>query len=126
MFVVANSIATSTQSKWLRALMASHEYEALHNSRVINLLDRLDELRSERNELIHGQWDTTNTEPKTALVQTVNLDRAEIIKSRLVTLKDLRDLLSDINAWIDDYIVLGRELGFPRHRGQTTSIFTDI
>lgn len=124
MLVIGNNVAIAMQSKWLRALMASHEHEAAHNQRVIDLLNQADDLRSERNEFVHGNWDTTDCEVKTALVQTVNLDRSEIIKTRLVTLKDLTDLLRDINGWIDDYVSLGRELGFPRHRGQTTSMFS--
>jgi hypothetical protein len=126
MLIIGNNVAVSIQTKWLRALMANHEHEADHNKRVVELFDRADELRSERNEFVHGHWDTTNVETKTALVETVNLERSEIIKTRLVTLKDLRDLLGDIDAWINDYIVLGRELGFPRHRGQTTSMFLDV
>lgn len=125
MMVITNSVPVSVQSKWLRALMASHEHEADQNRRVTELLSRADELRAERNEIVHGIWDTTNCQPKTALVETVNLDRAEIIKSRLVTLQDLNELLADISRWIDDYVTLGRELGFPRHRGGTTSIFAD-
>jgi hypothetical protein len=125
MMVITNNIAVSTQAKWLRALMASHDHEAQHNERVVELLTRADELRSERNEFVHGQWNTTGCEPKTSLIETVNLDRAEIIKSRLVTLHDLNDLRIDIETWIDDYVTLGRELGFPRHRRQTTSIFAD-
>jgi hypothetical protein len=123
--IITNNIAVSTQAKWPRALMASHEHEAVHNERVTDLLNRSDELRSERNELVHGQWDTTRCEPKTALVETVNLDRAEIIKSRLVSLHDLNDLRADIETWIGDYVALGRELGFPHYRGQTTSMFAD-
>jgi hypothetical protein len=41
--------------------------------------------RSERNEFVHGHWDTTNCEPRTALVHTINLDRNEVIRERLVT-----------------------------------------
>jgi hypothetical protein len=125
MMVITNNIAVSTQSKWLRALMATHEHEAEHNTRVINLLNRADDLRSERNEFVHGTWSTIGCEPKTALVETVNLERAEIIKSRLVTLSDLKELRAEIETWINDYVALGRELGFPRHKGQTKSIFAD-
>jgi hypothetical protein len=125
MFVITSNVAVSVQSKWVRALMASHEHEAHHNQRVIELLNRADDLRNERNEFVHGHWDTIGCEPRTALVQTVNLDRAEIIRERLVTPNDLRDLLIDIDDWIADYVTLGRELGFPRHRGGDRSIFAD-
>lgn len=125
MSVVTNSIAVSTQTKWIRALMASHEHEATQNKRVSDLLTHADDLRQERNELIHGMWESDGCDPLTSIVETVNLDRNEIIRSRLVTSHDLDDLLRDINLWIDDYVALGRELGFPRQRGETKSMFAD-
>jgi hypothetical protein len=105
--------------------MACHEHEQQQNENVAKLLDRADELRNERNEFVHGHWDTTGCEAKTALIQTVNLDRTEIIRERLVTPKDLADFLADIDDWINDYVILGRKLGFPRHRGDAKSIFAD-
>jgi hypothetical protein len=123
MMIVTNNVSVSTQCKWLRALMSAHEHEEQESRRVIQLLDRADDLRSERNEIVHGIWSNEGCQPRTALVQTVNLDRSEIIKTRLVTVQDLDDLRVDIQEWIDDYIALGRELSFPRHRGQTASIF---
>lgn len=115
--VLTNSISVSTQTKWIQSLMASHDNEVHHNERVSALLDRADELRAERNEFVHGNWDSTGCEPKTALITTVNLNRSEIIRERLVTVQDLSDLVVDIDNWIADYVTLGRELGFPRHRG---------
>ena len=125
MMVITNNIAVSVQSKWIRALMAAHEHEAEHNDRVIDLLTRADELRAVRNEFVHGIWNTEGCEPKTALVETVNLDRTEIIKTLLVTPHDLNELVADINDWVAEFVALGRELGFPRHRGATKSIFAD-
>jgi hypothetical protein len=125
MMIVTNNIPVSTQSRWLRALMARHEHEAEHNARVVDLLNRADDLRAERNEVVHGIWDTTSCEPHTALIQTVNLERAEVIRERLITLHDLNQLVIEIDQWIADYIELGRELGFPRRPGETKSIFAD-
>jgi hypothetical protein len=125
MTIITNNIAVSVQSKWLRALMARHPHEAEHTKRMVELLNRSDQLRSERNDYVHGIWNTEGCEPKTALVETVNLERAEIIKARLGTPKDLNDLVIDIDDWINDYVRLGRELGFPRHLGGTKSIFAD-
>jgi hypothetical protein len=116
MTIITNNIAVSVQSKWLRALMARHPHEAEHTKRMVE---------SERNDYVHGIWNTEGCEPKTALVETVNLERAEIIKARLGTPKDLNDLVIDIDDWINDYVRLGRELGFPRHLGGTKSIFAD-
>jgi hypothetical protein len=125
MMIITANTAIASQSKWIRGLLSGREREAEHSARVIELLERADDLRNERNEFIHGVWDTTDCEPKTASVQTVNLERAEIIKSRLVTVQDLNHLVADINEWIADYIKLGRELGFPRKPGETKSIFAD-
>jgi hypothetical protein len=125
MTIITNNIAVSVQSKWLRALMARHPHEAEHNKRVVELLNRADQLRSERNDYVHGIWKTEQCAPKTALVETVNLERTEIIKSRFVTPQDLSELVVDIDDWIADYVALRRELGFPRHRGGTKSIFAD-
>jgi hypothetical protein len=121
--VVANSIAVSTQSKWIRVLLNSIGHEGEQNEPVLALLTRADDLRQERNELVHGMWDSSGCEPGTCLVETVNLDRPEVIRTRLVTTHDLDDLFDDINGWISDYVALGRKLGFPRQRGETKSMF---
>jgi len=124
MIVVTNSVAVSVQSKWIRILLAGHAHEGEQNKRVVQLLDRADDLRAERNELVHGIWEPGH-EAHTAQVQTANLDRAEIIRTRLVTIRDLDELLDEINEWISDYIELGRELGFPRRPGEAQSILAD-
>jgi len=123
--VLTNSVSVSTQTKWIQSLMAAHNNEALHNERVSALLVRADNLREERNEFVHGNWDATGCESGTALVTTVGLNRTEIIRDRLVTKQDLSDLVFDIDNWIGDYVSLGRELGFPRRRGSAESIFAD-
>lgn len=125
MSVVGNSVSVSTQSKWIRALLAGKPEEQAAADEINELLRRADDLRAERNEFVHGIWDETNCEPGTALIDTVNLERVEIIRSRLVTPQDLDDLVGEIDLWIDDYVVLGRKLGFPRHRGQTVSMFSE-
>lgn len=125
MSVISNSASVSTQMKWIRALLSSHEHEKSDNARVFALLSHAEELRQERNELVHGTWNPENCEPQTCLVETVNLERNEIIRARLVTTHDLDDLAGEIDRWIDDCVTLGRELGFPRHRGAGKSIFAD-
>lgn len=44
-------------------------------------------------------------------VETVNLNRAEIIRASLVTTHDLDHHLNEVNEWIEDYVALGRESG---------------
>jgi hypothetical protein len=124
--VVTNNIAISAQTKWIRALLSVNQPESdADKQQVEALMARADDLRVERNEFIHGHWDTTNCAPKTALIQTVNLDRNEVIRERLVTKQDLTDLVADINEWINDYVSLGRQLGFPRVKDGVKSIFAD-
>jgi hypothetical protein len=125
MSVISNALNVSTQAKWIRALISAHPYEDAHNKRINELLARADAIRSERNEIMHGIWDPTGCEPGSAIINTSNLERVEIIRSRLVTARDLDDLLDEIDGWIADYVALGRELGFPRHRGETKSMFFD-
>ncbi len=125
MSVVSNSVSVSSQMKWIRALLSPHEHERDENERVYDLLTRAEELRQERNELVHGTWNSERCDPGTCLVMTTNLDRSEMIRERLVTTHDLDDLCSEIDRWIDDYVILGRELGFPRNRGSGKSIFAD-
>jgi|ERR1700730_14567551 len=125
MMLAVNNVAVSTQMKWIRGLMSVRSHEAEDNARIQKLLERAEDIRSERNELVHGIWDATNCEPGTAMVHTMSLDRPEIIRDRLVTLHDLDQLVIEIDDWIADYIKLGRELGFPRVRGGEKSIFTD-
>ena len=68
--------------------------------------------------LAHGLWHQSDPAAKTALVHTVNLDRPEIMRDRLVTVPDLDDLLVHIDDWIADYVTLGREVGFPASNGK--------
>ncbi len=89
MFVVTTRTQLSTQIKWMRALLNSHDHEAEQSKPVLELLSQAEELRQERNEFIHGTWDTSGCEAGTCIVSTTNLDRNEIIRSRLVTSHDL-------------------------------------
>ena len=124
MILITNNLPTATQTRWIRGLMKLHPQEVERNKRVLRLLERADKLRGQRNELIHGLWDTTDCAPKTAMVQTINLERSEPVRSRLVTIEELNGLVVQIDEWIADYIKLGHELGFPRHPGKSESIFS--
>ena len=123
MSVVTNGVSISTQSKWIRTLLNSHEQEAEQSKPVLELLAHAEDLRQERNELVHGMWDPSGCEPGTSQVTTANLDRPEIMRTRLVTTHDLDDLCREIDTWIQDYVALGRKLNFPRQRGELYSMF---
>src|SRR5262245_6232805 len=83
--VLTNAVSTSTQTQWIRHLLKHRPHEAEANQKIIDLLNWADDLQRERNEFVHGLWDTTNCDPATAMVETVNFQRAEAIGSRLVT-----------------------------------------
>ncbi|UPJ52490.1 hypothetical protein IVB30_14740 [Bradyrhizobium sp. 200] len=122
---LTNNVSSALQIKCIRALLSVHAHKEPATKGVIDLLDRADELRSERNELVHGLWHTMGCAPKTALVNTTNLDRAEIIRDRLITVSDLDQLVDDIETWVKDYATLGARIGFPRNRGVPASLFVD-
>jgi hypothetical protein len=92
---------------------------------VIDLVKRTEELRGDRNALVHGLWNPEGCEPGSCLVNTARWERNEVIREWLVTTAELDGLLGDIQEWIADYITLGRKFGFPRKRGDTKSIFAD-
>jgi hypothetical protein len=122
---VTNSISDALQIKCIRALLAVHAHKEPATVQVTDLLDRADEMRIERNELVHGIWNGKGCESGTAIVNTVNLDRAEIIRDRLVTIADLNELIEHIEQWITDYATLGAAIGFPRNKNATRSIFLE-
>lgn len=66
MLVLTNAVSASTQSKWIRALMNSHDHEAAQTARVAALLTRADDLRAERNEYVHGIWSPEGCEKGTS------------------------------------------------------------
>lgn len=116
--MITNSVSISLQIKCIRGILSVHANKepGAGIDQILDLLDRADELRLERNELAHGIWHSSDPNSKTALVHTVSLDRSEIIRDRLVTVSDLDELIVHIEDWITDYAKLGRELGFPQSR----------
>ena len=61
--------------------------------RIFDVLDEIEELRPERNELIHGLW--SSSPERSTIVQTTRLERADVIHERVVTAPDL-DHLCDL------------------------------
>jgi hypothetical protein len=124
--IVTNTLSVSAKIKCIRGLLSVRaNEEAAATAKVTQLLDRADLIRTDRNELIHGEWNATGCEPKTALINTISLERAEIIRDRLITIPDLEELIAEIEEWIRDYVALGVENGFPRHNNSTKSIFLE-
>ena len=77
------------------------------------LFTRIDEARGERNSLVHGVWGPSS-EKGAATVQTIKLDRNEIIRTELVTVRDLDELFKEITSIADELHAVGVKLGFIR------------
>jgi hypothetical protein len=73
--------------------------------------DRIKTASEDRNAYVHGVWQN-GPEPKTATVQTVRLNRAEIVRDELVTCADLTDLAAEIEDITQELRELARRLGF--------------
>jgi hypothetical protein len=76
MMLITSNLAAAAQTRWIRGLMKLHPQEAEKNKLILKLLERAEKLRGQRNELINGLRDTTDCAPKTAMVQTTNLERS--------------------------------------------------
>lgn len=111
MYVLNQDVASATQLKWIRVLSDGRFTHEGTRSNLKILFDRIDAARSERNGYVHGMW-SPGPEPDTAMVQTVKLDRAEIIRSELVTRSDLDDLFRDIASMGDELDMIGIRLRF--------------
>jgi hypothetical protein len=94
MIVVTANVSQTSISDWIRTILeiahSPHEWA----NEIRSILDDLDELRAERNTLVHGLW-TTDSAAGSVVVQTVRLDRREIIKGRVLTAADLGILIEE-------------------------------
>lgn len=125
MQAITGEMGAATMIKAIKVLISVHEPKDPSLSAVRELVEYADDIRMERNELIHGAWDPTNCEPGTCLVQTVAMRWSEIIRERLVTTHDIDLVLADCDNWTEDFVTLGRQFNFPRRRGESKSIFSD-
>jgi hypothetical protein len=113
MHVITQPMSDATLVQRVRTLCEVDIEDEKILSAVLDLLKRVDEIRSERNALVHGLW-RPGPEPQTAIVNSLRLDRREIMKDELFTLPDLEEVLDrivEINGKLNS---LGRQLGYYR------------
>lgn len=122
--VLTNEMGAATTIKLIKTIIALNEAKAPAISVLRDLMDEADALRIERNHYVHGVWET-GPQPGTALIQTTGWQRAEIIRSGLVTVTDLDQLLADFDHFMREFVELGIRFNFPRRKGETTSVFAD-
>lgn len=111
MYVLNQEVGCGTQIKWIRVLAYDRFTNDNTRANLKILFDRLDAARGERNAYVHGIW-IDGPEPNTAIVQTVKVDRAEMIRDELVTVSDLDDLFSEIRSVALELHQISEALGF--------------
>lgn len=95
MMVVTKAISASTISNWIRTTIGFRQTQPDFERAALEFLNDYDELRAERNSLIHGLWVTDASGPGTVLVHTIRLDRRPPVVGRIVTAGDLRELIQE-------------------------------
>ena len=121
--VITDGVTNATQAQSIRTLL----YAQLHNQagigEMLDHLTRADDLRADRNALVHGLWDTTDCQKGACRVHSFRSGR---FASWLVTSAELDELIGHINKWTVEFVALGQRHGFPRRRGEERSIFNDL
>lgn len=123
MSVITENVTNSIQAQSIRTLLYVQLHKEVGIGEVLDHLTKADDLRADRNALVHGLWDTTSCEKGTCQVHSFKCGR---FTSWLVTTAELDELISHINKWIAEFIALGQKFGFPRAQGETKSIFNDL
>lgn len=116
MYVITNNVSARTISEWIRTLLPLR-FEESALGELTELLTKIDDLRRERNALVHGLWSPHT--PGSAEVQTIRWERREVIKVEFVTIGDLKELAGDIDEAIKALASLGQRYGFPIMPEQT-------
>ncbi len=93
LMVVTQNVSANTISAWIRTTIEFRNTPPEVANEIREILNEYDELRAERNSLIHGLWGTDKSGPGTVMVQTVRLNRNTPIVDRLITTADLDDLI---------------------------------
>lgn len=111
MYVLNQDIAGGTQLKWIRILVDARITNENTLKGLKLLFGRIDIARRERNTYVHGVWGPSS-QPMAATIQTVKLDRAEIVLTELVTRPDLDELFDELTSIADELHAIGVKLKF--------------
>lgn len=92
MTVVTANVSQKSISGWVTTLLDITTNPPDWDLEVRDVLSEIDDLRPERNMLVHGLW-STDSAPGSVVVQTIRIDRSEIVQGVVVTTADLDHLI---------------------------------
>lgn len=105
MVTITPTVSAATLSLWARQIVLNaNTLDEGDRGIILPILDELDDLRPQRNALIHGSWKACGN--GAALVTSTRIDRPEAIKHELVTLGDLDHLITRIAELTTELTVL--------------------
>ena len=110
--IVTSNVSQSTLGDWIKALIQFRPTPPNLAAEILDALNQVDELRAERNVLVHGLWGT-NCPPGAALVQTTRIERSEIIRDRVVTTADLDEFIDLALSVQARLLAILRAQGYP-------------
>ena len=91
--LLARTVSGSTVTDWVRKMSRFLDTPEDSLQELESILRQIDELRAERNALVHGLWATDLSGAGTILVQTFRLHATQPARQRLVTLADIDELI---------------------------------
>lgn len=97
MYVITQTVSAATITSWLRTLTQIQVHDGDSAKVISDLLNDVDDARSERNTIVHGIWWAAD-DPGFAWVQTARWEREEVTRSELWSIGDLDATIANMNA----------------------------
>lgn len=119
MYVITQNVSSASIIGWLRTLTHIQVKNADTLVVILDLLNEVDEVRADRNTIVHGTWRAAD-DPGFAWCQTFNWERKKVARSELWSLADLDAVISDLQRAQIMLANLGVKMGFltlEPHRG---------
>jgi hypothetical protein len=114
--VVTQNVSSATLTEWIRTTIRFRPTPEESAAELEKLLNEIDELRAERNSLVHGLWGTAEGHSTIALIQTVRIGRREPGRDWAVTTADLDALVDETQNLTFRLVAFLRTHEFPRAR----------
>ncbi len=109
MYIMTQNVSAKTVTGWIRTMTPIRLSDQESQQRIADLLTEIDEVRADRNAVVHGLW-STKSSAGTILIQTVRWERAEVVKGEIWTLADLDELIDRLLPLRDELHLLVKRL----------------